>query len=85
MNDNKEKLEAYYGLPREIIYCKKCVITNQRPASAVEFKHTRHSKKTSMGIDDKGICDACRTAEQKEDIDWEQRETELLELLDRYR
>ena len=48
MNDNKDKLEAYYGLPREVIYCNKCVISNQRPASAVEFKHTRDSKKISM-------------------------------------
>ena len=50
MNDTK-KLEAYYGLPEEVICCKKCVISNQRPASAIEFKHTRDSKKTSMNID----------------------------------
>ena len=85
MNDNKDKLEVYYGLPREVIFCNKCVISNQRPASAVEFKHTRDSKKISMCIDDKGICDACRTAEQKDKIDWDDRELELLKLLDKYR
>ena len=84
MNDTK-KLEAYYGLPEEVIFCKKCVISNQRPASAIEFKHTRDSKKTSMNIDEEGVCDACRTAEKKEAIDWEKREEDLLKLLDKYR
>ena len=84
MNDTK-KLEAYYGLPHDVIFCKKCVMSNQRPASAIEFKHTRDSKKTSMNIDDEGICDACRNAEKKEAIDWEKREKELLKLLDKYR
>ena len=79
------KLEAYYGLPQDVIFCKKCVMSNQRPASAIEFKHTRDSKKTSMNIDDEGVCDACRTAEKKEGIDWEKREKELLKLLDKYR
>ena len=85
MNDNKDNLEAYYGLPGEVIYCNKCVISNQRPASAVEFKHTRDSKKISISIDEEGICDACRNAEQKENINWEERESELLKLLDKYR
>ena len=79
------KLEAYYGLPQDVIFCKKCVMSNQRPASAIEFKHTRDSKKTSMNIDEEGVCDACRTAEKKEAIDWEKREKELLKLLDKYR
>ena len=84
MNDTK-KLEAYYGLPEEVIFCKKCVMSNQRPASAIEFKHTRDSKKTSMNIDEEGVCDACRNAEQKDNINWEEREKELLKLLDKYR
>ena len=79
------KLEAYYGLPQDVIFCKKCVMSNQRPASAIEFKHTRDSKKTSMNIDEAGVCDACRNAEKKEAIDWEKREKELLKLLDKYR
>jgi N-acetyl sugar amidotransferase len=80
-----KNLEAYYGLPQEVKYCKRCVISNQRPASAVEFKHTIKSKKTTMNIDEEGICDACRTAEQKEQIDWDKREKELRILLDKYR
>ena len=84
MTDSK-KLEAYYGLPENVTFCKNCVMSNQRPRSAIEFKHTRNSKKASLNIDSEGICDACRTAEQKESIDWEFRENELIELLDKYR
>lgn len=80
-----EKLKAYYGLPEDVIFCRKCVISNQRPASAVEFKHTIESKKTTMHMDENGVCDACRTAEEKQKIDWGMREAELIELLDKHR
>jgi N-acetyl sugar amidotransferase len=78
-------LEAYYGLPQEVKFCKKCVMSNQRPASTVEFKHTKDSKKTTLNFDENGICDACRNAEAKERIDWHKREEELIKLLDKYR
>ena len=38
-----------------------------------------------MNIDASGVCDACRMAEEKEEINWKLRENELLKLLDRYR
>lgn len=79
------KLETYYGLPEEVKFCKRCVISNQRPASAVEFKHKIDSKKTTMNLDNDGICDACRMADIKESIDWQKREEELIKLLDKYR
>ncbi len=82
MNAN---LDVKYGLPREVTFCKRCVMSNQRPASAIEFKHTLASKKKTLNIDDEGICDACRHAEDKEKIDWNKREEELLKLLDKYR
>lgn len=81
----KEKLKAYYGLPEEVKFCKKCVMSNQRPASTAEFKHTIESKKVTLNFDNKGVCDACRMAEIKENIDWEKREEELIKLLDKYR
>lgn len=81
----KKKLEAYYGLPEEVTFCTKCVMSNQRPTSAVEFKHTKDSKKTTMNFDEHGVCDACRTAEIKDNIDWGMREEELIKLLDKYR
>jgi len=80
------QLEAKYGLPVDVKFCTKCVISNQRPASAVEFKHTSNSKKQTMFIDEDGVCDACRVAEHKAtQIDWSKREEQLLTLLDKHR
>ena len=57
--------------PRPPQYCKKCVISSQRPR---------------ITFDDEGVCNACRYWERKETtIDWNQHETELHNLLDRYR
>lgn len=81
----KKKLEVKYGLPSKVIFCKNCVMSNQRPISAVEFKHTENSKKITLNINKNGICDACEYAKKKEGINWEQREKELLRLLDKYR
>lgn len=80
-----EQLEAKYGLPQEVKFCKKCVMSNQRPASTIEFKHTKNSKKTTLNFDEEGVCDACRHAEHKNSIDWNKREEELLQLLDQHR
>jgi len=84
MSENK-KLEAYYGLPQEVTFCTKCVMSNQRPTSAVEFKHTKESKKATMNFDENGVCDACNTSEIKDNIDWGMREEELVKLLDKHR
>lgn len=81
----KELLETKYGLPEKVVFCKRCVMSNQRPASTAEFKHTISSKKVTLNIDEEGICDACRQAEIKNQIDWEKRESELLKLLDKFR
>ena len=81
----EQQLKALYGLPTEVKYCKKCVMSNQRPISAVEIEHTIDSKKKTLAFDKEGVCDACRNAEEKEKIDWEKRERELVELLDKHR
>ena len=81
-----EPLEAKYGLPRDVAFCSRCVISNQRPNSTVEYKHTRESKKTTIRFDDEGVCDACRFAERKRGgIDWADRQRELRGLCDRFR
>lgn len=80
-----ENLEARFGLPQKVRFCRRCVMSNQRPCSSVEFKHTRDQRHRTLQLDDEGICDACRYAEQKERIDWKQREEQLLRLLDRHR
>lgn len=78
--------DVLYGLPQQIEYCRSCVISNQRPNSAVEFKHTIHSKKRTIHLDEDGVCDACRLAEEKNrTIDWDIRERQLRELCDRFR
>jgi len=80
------ELFAKYGLPKEVGFCKKCVISNQRPNSAVEFQHTSESKKKTINFDENGICDACHVAEKKKrEVNWDEREEELIELCNRYR
>lgn len=82
----KEKLEAKYGLPTEVKFCKKCVLSNQRPQPTSEFKFTKNSPKETTFFDEEGVCSACRYAEMKDSvIDWKQREKELVELCDRFR
>ena len=80
------ELDAKYGLPSDVKFCNKCVISNQRPNSAVEFQHTKASKKKTINFDDVGVCDACRVAERKKaTVDWAEREKELKELCDKHR
>ncbi|HAU2070085.1 TPA: N-acetyl sugar amidotransferase, partial [Legionella pneumophila] len=81
-----EKLQTKYGLPNKVEFCKSCVISNQRPNSAVEYEHKKESKKHTIHFDDEGICDACRVAERKKStINWEERDRQLRELCDRFR
>ena len=78
--------EAFYGLPSKVCYCKKCVISNQRPNSAVEYKHTKDSQKATINFDKDGVCDACNFADRKRhNIAWAERERQLRDLCDRHR
>lgn len=57
--------------PETVKFCKKCVISNQRPR---------------IVFDREGVCSACRYAEEKRNvIDWSVREKELTDLLDKNR
>ena len=70
--------EILYGLPSTVAYCKKCVISNQRPNSAVEYKHTKDSKKATIHFDEHGVCDACNFTERKcHSIDWGDRDKQF--------
>ena len=62
-----EKLEAYFGLPSEVKFCKKCVISNQRPSSTIEFKHDKTEKKKVIEFDEEGVCSACRYHEEEKE------------------
>lgn len=86
LDPSEGALEVKYGLPAEVKFCTRCVISNQRPSSAIEFLNRPDSKKATIRFDGEGVCDACRYAEHKDhDVDWAAREAELTELCDRYR
>jgi N-acetyl sugar amidotransferase len=58
-------------LPKHVQFCKKCVVSNQRPR---------------IHFDEQGICGACRYAELKgTGTDWPSRERELRELCNHHR
>jgi N-acetyl sugar amidotransferase len=82
----KGPLEAKYGLPLQVRFCRSCVISNQRPNSAVEYEHTSASRKQTIQFDENGVCDACRLGAQKRGtIDWDERDRQLRDLCDRFR
>jgi N-acetyl sugar amidotransferase len=60
----------FLALPQDVRFCRRCVISNQRPA---------------ITFDADGVCSACRNADYKERVDWKARERELERLLDKYR
>lgn len=77
-------MEAKYGLPSNVLYCSKCVISNQRPSSTIEFLSESGETKKTIGFDVDRICDACRYSEVKDqNIDWALREQQLVTLAER--
>lgn len=67
----KRDLIKQYNLPKDVHFCKKCTISNQRPR---------------IVFDEHGVCSACNYAEYKRSkVDWAQREAELVELCNKYR
>jgi N-acetyl sugar amidotransferase len=67
----KKNTKEQYNLPEEVHFCKKCVMSNQRPR---------------ITFDEDGVCSACNFAEYKKNkFDWNQREKELVALLDKHR
>lgn len=57
-------------LPETVKFCKKCVISNQRPR---------------IVFDEKGICGPCNWFEEKKKIDWNSRKRQFEDLLKKYR
>jgi N-acetyl sugar amidotransferase len=75
---------SLFGLPEKVVFCKQCVISNQRPSSTVEFKNINNNKK-GINIDKDNICDACKYNLEKSRFDWNKRELELENVLSKYR
>lgn len=57
-------------IPKKILWCKRCCISNQRPR---------------ILFDKNQVCSACKFSDYKNSIDWSKREEELLKLLDKHR
>ena len=81
----KKKFKTYYGLPSKVIFCKKTLISNQRPQSEIEFKHNIKTKKKTLNIDKNGISDTWKYSRIKKKINYSLREKSLLKLLDKHR
>ena len=85
MEDKSAHNQGMFGLPQTVEFCSRCVISNQKPISSIESKHSaNNAKQTTRFIN--GVCDACRWAEAKENsVDWQTRERELQALCDIHR
>jgi N-acetyl sugar amidotransferase len=79
------KLKTYFGLPRKVIFCKKTLISNQRPVSEVEFYHKKNTKKRTLYIDKNRISDSWKYSLLKKKINFREREEKLLKLLRKHR
>jgi N-acetyl sugar amidotransferase len=67
----KKDVLKLYNLPKDVLFCKLCTVSNQRPR---------------ITFDEEGICSACRFAHHKRhQIDWDARERELIALCDKHR
>lgn len=79
-------MNTLFGLPEEVRFCNKCVISNQRPRSTVEFGNTIGEFKATIEFENDGTCEACKFNEEKsQEIDWEDKEARLLMLLEKHR
>ncbi len=81
----KDNNYSLYGMPEEVLFCKKCVISNQKPNTIVEYSQGTNKKRDGISFNKDGICSACEFAEEKEKIDWNERENELEKLLSKFR
>ena len=79
---SESDLDVFYGLPREVMFCKRCNISNQQPMSSNEYAHSSASAKTTLTFDESGVCHACNFNDLKSsgEINWDDREKELEEL-----
>ena len=61
----KIKRKALFGLPNKVIFCKKTLISNQRPSSEIEFTHNIKTKKKTLYIDKNGLSDSWKYSRKK--------------------
>ena len=79
-------MKTYFNLPKKVVFCSKCVISNQRPSSINETKHTKNRNNSKyINFDKLNVCDACCFADKKKEINWDERESKLKKLLKQYK
>lgn len=80
-------LSTKYGTPEEVVYCKRCVTSNQRAQSRREHEVSPDENTVdTLAIDpETGLCDACTIHDSKQGIDWSARWAELEALCDEHR
>jgi N-acetyl sugar amidotransferase len=85
--NSKNNYSTRYGLPKEVKYCIKCNVINQRPTSTNEYKHDKNTHQIPISFNKDNVCYACEFVKKKWDgkIDWKERESELRDLCDKYR
>jgi len=67
----KRNVAEMYNLPKDVLYCVECTVSNQRPR---------------ITFDEKGVCSACNFAKFKRtEINWDAREKELYSLCEKFR
>ncbi len=78
-------MKTLFGLPEKVIFCKKCVESNQRFMGSKQTNDQKNQKKQTAQFDKDGVCLSCRYFEKKTKINWNDREKEFVEILNKYR
>ena len=78
-------MNTFHGLPEKVIFCKKCVESNQRFMGSKQTNDQKNQKKQTVIFDNEGVCLSCRYFENKVKIDWKEREKQLVEILNKHR
>jgi len=78
-------MKTFFGLPEKVIFCKKCVESNQRFMGSIPHFDQKILNKQTASFGEDGVCKACKYFETKEKINWEEREKELVDILNKYR
>jgi N-acetyl sugar amidotransferase len=83
---SSKKNFSLFGMPEDVVFCKECVISNQKPNTIVEFNQGMNKTRKGISFNKDGVCSACEFTKVKENkIDWKKRESDLENLLKRFR
>ena len=69
----------------KVRFCKKCVESTQRFMTSAQHNLKDTKENSFIDFDADGICLACKFSEKKKSFDWNSREKELEDILNRHR